>query len=343
MKKISIVAMVSLFVLGAAVFAADNYKDKIQALDLPASSKSVLSNITDPSIKKAVENALQGKCDEQQIKGSKIKVDHKKQCEPKGRPPKVPNGKDGKPCYVQGLQGGSVTAMCLNGCCVAVKVNSSLDVKNTGGTDSKSLFSGMESPQVLQSILKMFQGLSGLGGGDDSSYNYPNYDYSYDNYDYTGNTSNDDYNHSSDSWDWQYNLPDSTYGEEDSTVYSEEDVASETDSGKSYEDSINTEIIKIGNKTVNKKDIIKTGNGLDLRYNFADNSYNLPEANEEQIRREIIKREQEAIKLRDTNTSAESSLIESPVTGFTEEEAARISREPSWIDKIIAFFRSLLY
>ena len=71
-------------------------------------------------------------------------------------------GRDMCPCSVGGLQGGSVQAMCMSGCCTRVS--------ETGASDA------FDPQMLLQMLQSLLQGGGGGGGGDESG-NMPTYGY----------------------------------------------------------------------------------------------------------------------------------------------------------------------
>jgi len=109
-------------------------------------------------------------------------------CSPPGRGKcagnmEEPEKKDLCSCSVGGVKGGSVTAMCMAGCCVQ------LSVSGPAGAFGQS---GLSGGQLLQLGAKMFGGLlqnmmQGGGGEGSGGYN-PTYYNDYNNYDYLRNT-----------------------------------------------------------------------------------------------------------------------------------------------------------
>ncbi len=81
--------------------------------------------------------------------------------------PKKP-GKDFCPCPVSGTQGGSVTAICYQGCCRAISASSPGEALSGLSQGQQSLLG------VLGQGLQQFLGQMMQGGGDEGGYNYPN-------------------------------------------------------------------------------------------------------------------------------------------------------------------------
>jgi len=77
-------------------------------------------------------------------------------------------GKDGCPCSVGGTQGGSVTAICMTGCCMRVSETSSSDAAQAGGLSQL----GQMLSQALQQLMG---GGGGGGGGGSQPYTPPDY------------------------------------------------------------------------------------------------------------------------------------------------------------------------
>lgn len=145
-----------------------------------------LKSINDKNAQKRIIEALKGNCLNQNnlkknnIGKAVVNINHK-QCRPAG--PKSKGGKDGQKCQIQGVQGGSVEAMCVNGCCVQISSSKSepLFAGQPGARNSASDNSLMNSPasqgmfkSIFDNLFKMF---SGGSGGSGTSSDYQPYDY----------------------------------------------------------------------------------------------------------------------------------------------------------------------
>jgi len=224
--------------------------------------------VSDPEIRRKIINASNGNCPFMYSNtGSEgLKVYHAKSC---GRTEEERKKRNGSKCSIPGLQGGSVDARCINGCCVGINVKydvskfvgSNSSVPGTtgsgapmmGGTQQNSLFGSM-----FQMLGQMFGG--GDGSGDSS---YDPYSYNYNNsYDSVFDTDNNDE-------DLLNNLNEQ-YLDEPVTSYTDEtmeDAVTETQGTEAHNSNLNemnTIIIKDGDKLIK---IDKTS-AVDNRYSF---------------------------------------------------------------------------
>ncbi len=110
-------------------------------------------------------------------------------------------GMDFAPCTVTGVQGGSVQAMCLAGCCRAVSVTGVGKALNLSNLSPEQLLQlGMKGAQLLQGLFG--GGYGGYSAGQDGitvdtgNDTYYGYDYSYNGTD-TGGYSFDTYSYNS--------------------------------------------------------------------------------------------------------------------------------------------------
>ena len=169
-------------------FSAENDASGAAALyarDLDAISKS--SGIPKDTLSKFLDAVRSGSASCLSTVGS-VTVSHSL-CKPPGRgkwtkQPDKP-GTDLRPCPVTGTQGGSVTAICLGGCCRALSASSPQSA--LGGMSGMGGMLAQMLPQFLQQMMQ-----SGGGGGGSYDYNYDsgNFDGGYDGvYGSTGSSS----------------------------------------------------------------------------------------------------------------------------------------------------------
>ena len=323
----------------------DEFSKTIKNLGL----EKLLSNISDPRIKQAVVDAAKGKCPNSSKVQGAADVQHKKQCEPKGRPPKVPNGKDGKKCIVPNLKGGSVEGMCIQGCCVYIKSSakgaSEKYVGSSGAQRYGNSAQGFGNSQNTNGLLKSFMGLLkgfGSGSGGSDSGNYGDYynpkdlnlndNINYDNLD----LNNFDYGNDN------YKLEDNTNVETISdTKTKDSGAARQTNSESITSDSVDS--IIYGSDAA--KDQEYTG---DERYGFvkrnkgrvkADTGSNSNSSKEEII--EIEKKSLKDVEFSSKGTSQENKEPEYTVTGFDKSIKVSNTETLSFWERLKLFFLSI--
>ncbi len=143
-------------------------------------------------------------------------------------------GKDFCPCPVSGTQGGSVTAICYQGCCRAISATA------PGGA-----LSGMSPSQqsllgILGQGLQQFLGQMMQGGGGDGGYSYPDYGYGENNYESVTDT----------------DLPSVTQVSEEETSFDYLNPNIETEANIGTEVSVISE--QSGTETTQAQDLIET-------------------------------------------------------------------------------------
>ena len=135
-----------------------------------------LLGISDIQIKQNILNAKSGSCPAvRTTENSKVKVENAKQC---GKTPEEKKKKNGKKCTATGIQGGSIDAMCINGCCIAISVKQDKNNFNNGNLSNttqngQQSYGGGGSNSMMQSFMQMLQGMMGGGGGGGAG-NYGN-------------------------------------------------------------------------------------------------------------------------------------------------------------------------
>ena len=143
-------------------------------------ARGKLLGISDMQIKQNILNAKSGSCPAVRTsENSKVKVENAKQC---GKTPEEKKKKNGKKCTATGIQGGSIDAMCLNGCCVALGIKSGKSNYFGGsGANTPSNLSGQGqyyppnnnmNMGLMSSFMQMFRGFMGGGGTGNQSGNY---------------------------------------------------------------------------------------------------------------------------------------------------------------------------
>lgn len=315
--------------------------------------EKLLSNINDPRIKQAVVDAAKGKCPNSSNVQGAADVQHKKQCEPKGRPPKVPNGKDGKKCIVPNLKGGSIEGMCIQGCCVYISSSAKgasekyLGGSNQGGYGYPG--QGFGTPQEVGGLFKSFMNLlkgfgSDSGGSDSGNYgNYYNYDY--ENF----NNINDDTDYDSlnlNTFDYSnddYELEDITNVENTSTVKNQESgaVDEQTSSENSTSDSVDS--IIYGSDAAKDQEYAD-----DERYGFVRTNKGKSKAgvdsNSSSSKEEIIEIEKKSLKdigLPSKGASQDNKELEYTVTGFDKSIKVSNAENLSFWERLKLFFLSI--
>ena len=146
----------------------------------PEARKQLLT-IPDARVKQNILSAKSGSCPAVGTSAhSKVKVENAKQC---GKTPEEKKKKNGKKCTATGIQGGSIDAMCINGCCVALNIipdkNSNLapfqnNILHNNGTGAQYLPSS-KTAGLISSFMNVFRGVMGGGGsGNQFTNNYGN-------------------------------------------------------------------------------------------------------------------------------------------------------------------------
>ncbi len=326
------------------------YSEFINSLNLPSSADQRLLQVQNSATRKAIFDASQGKCPSSfKVKGTDAKVEHAKQC---GGTDREKKEKNGRKCYPSGVTGGSVEAMCINGCCVGLGVKyNTMQHGNYGNSGTNSSYldqtqGGTSNNPANQSLFgKMFGDLfskfmQGGGGGSDSSYNPYNY-----NYEYLQNNNTDqetvlNINDTDDTDTWY----DTNSPEQGDSIMENVDIPDSRLDVKLPEDSIVTTISKNGNKIE-----VKLDDSKDQRYAFVSRNKSTTslinryqdKKSDKDISEEIILNETHAAKGFINNTDNNYINGDPASTGFKGEKVGAVKQE-SLLTKIVLWLGSLL-
>ena len=365
MRMRILLTIITVVVAGQAVFAAttpplprpnpvtssEGWNSFVNSLKIPnLFDRNSFKAVSDPEIRRKIISASNGNCPFMYSNtGSEgLKVYHARSC---GRTEEERKKRNGSKCYIPGLQGGSVDARCVNGCCVGINVKYDVS-KFVGGNSSVpgtmgsgGSMGGMQQNSLFSSMFQMLGQMFG-GGGSGDSYNPQNYNYENQNTNSSVLDKNDtSYDDDSDSLDLQqdqYFQPDSENVYDDSAANLDVDVDSTQSGNTDNQDTLDTVIINNSTSSlVNIKPVNDQSYAFVHKDNLSeqdDDSYN-ENTQTNGLTDEIILNESRVpeydVKTEDTSSNDPSA------TGFKGEKIGQV-RSLSLLDRLSMWFASIL-
>ena len=310
-----------------------------------------LKNITDKGAQKRIIEALKGNCSSQNsnlkktnIGKAAVNVNHN-QCKPAG--PQSKGGKDGKKCQISGIQGGSVEAMCLNGCCVQISANKSSNnpYSRWQQTNGQSAPSGAMNPSsqgmfngLFKNLFKMF---SGAGGGDSGGYQPYNYDYGnvYEPDLNTSVTSDNGYNYS---YGNSYSADEVNKIAHSNDNQSNQNAQSQSESQSGNTADTETEIYKTTKQNNSKKPTAANQKPIYRAFNTGVENY--PSQRDSEQKTETFTENSIEVSYNSApakNKAKEYKYYDSSATGFDNSERTQIKELSLWQRILLAIKNAL--